>query len=197
MVVYPGLLTGDRSPGTVRFMAKARRKALSPTLVMSDAPLSGSPTRTGFWERRGSLISCLVLAAGILAVYWPVTGFDFVNFDDQLYVTANPHVQTGVTWAGLNWALRASETANWHPVTWVSHMLDCQLYGPKAGGHHTTSLLLHVANSWLLFVLLRRMTGRRGRSFVVAALFAGIPCTSNPWRGLRRGKMCSARSSLC
>ena len=104
-----------------------------------------------------------------------MTGFDFVNLDDQLYVTENAHVHTGITWAGLKWALRASETANWHPVTWVSHMLDCQVYGPRAGGHHATSLFLHVANSCFLFALLLRLTRKRGRCFVVAALFAWHP----------------------
>jgi tetratricopeptide (TPR) repeat protein len=104
-----------------------------------------------------------------------VTGFDFVNLDDQLYVTENAHVHAGLTWAGLKWALRTCETANWHPLAWISHMLDCQMYGPRAGGHHTTSLLLHVANSWLLFVMLLRLTGKRERSFVVAALFAWHP----------------------
>jgi tetratricopeptide (TPR) repeat protein len=128
-----------------------------------------------FWDRWASLAYGLLLAAGILAVYWPVTGFDFVNLDDQLYVTENAHIHAGITWAGLKWALRARETANWHPLTWVSHMLDCQMYGPRAGGHHTTSLLLHVANSWLLFALLLRLTGERERSFVVAALFAWHP----------------------
>ena len=129
----------------------------------------------GFWKQWGSLTCGLLLAAGTLAVYWPVTGFDFISFDDPFYVTGNPHVKAGITWAGLKWAVRASEAANWHPVTWVSHMLDCQLYGARAGGHHATSLLLHLANSWLLFALLLRMTGKRGRSFVVAALFAWHP----------------------
>jgi tetratricopeptide (TPR) repeat protein len=90
-------------------------------------------------------------------------------------VTNNPQVRAGINWAGLKWALGTGEAANWHPLTWVSHMLDCQVYGPRAGGHHLTSVLLHVVNSWLLFALLLRMTGRRGRSFVVAALFAWHP----------------------
>ena len=122
-----------------------------------------------------TVLLCLLLAAGTLAVYWPVTGFDFLNFDDHVYVTDNIHVRGGINWAGLKWALGVSESCNWHPLTWVSHMVDCQVYGPKAGGHHLTSLLLHVANSCLLFALLLRLTGRRGRSFVVAALFAWHP----------------------
>src|ERR1039457_2970530 len=148
-LVWPGLLTGQCSPGTVRVMASKLNKR--------------------------TVLLCLLLVAGTLGVYWPVTGFDFVNFDDQIYVTENAHIHDGITWAGLKWALRASETANWHPVTWVSHMLDCQLYGPRAGGHHATSLFLHMVNSWLLFALLLRLTRKRGRSFVVAALFAWHP----------------------
>ena len=143
--------------------------------MMNDARLSGSPAWTGFWERWGSLLGCLVLAAGTLAVYWPVAGFEFVNFDDPFYVTDNAQVRAGISRAGLKWALGASAAANWHPVTWMSHMVDCQVHGLKAGGHHTTSLLLHVANSWLLFALLLGLTGKRGQSFVVAALFAWHP----------------------
>jgi tetratricopeptide (TPR) repeat protein len=131
--------------------------------------------RTALWEHWRSLAFGLLLAAGTVAVYWPVTGFDFVNFDDPFYVTENPEVQPGLTRAGLDWALRATQAANWHPVTWVSHMLDCQLYGPRAGGHHLTSVLLHAANSWLLFGLLLRLTGKCGRSFLIAALFAWHP----------------------
>jgi protein O-mannosyl-transferase len=127
------------------------------------------------WERWSSLAYGLLLVTGILAVYWPVGGFDFVNFDDQLYVSENAHIHGGITWAGLKWAAQTSETANWHPVTWVSHMLDCQLYGPRPGGHHFTNLLLHAASSCLLFVVLLRLTGKRGPSFVVAALFAWHP----------------------
>jgi protein O-mannosyl-transferase len=129
----------------------------------------------GFWARWGSLVSSLLLVAGTLALYWPVTGFSFVNLDDPYYVTSNPHVQGGSTWAGLRWAMSTPEAANWHPLTWLAHMLDWQCYGMRAGGHHLTSVLLHMANAWLLFVLLKRMTGRGGRSFVVAALFAWHP----------------------
>src|SRR6266480_4441493 len=110
-----------------------------------------STARERFWDRWSTLAGSLVLMAGTLAVYWPVTHFDFVNFDDQIYVTQNLHVQPGLTPAGLEWALRATDAANWHPLTWISHMLDCQLYGRKAGGHHLSSVLLHIVNSWLLF----------------------------------------------
>jgi tetratricopeptide (TPR) repeat protein len=130
---------------------------------------------SGFWRRWKELVGYLILAAGTLIAYWPVLHFEFINMDDPMYVTENPHVQPGLTPAGLKWAFHATTGANWHPLTWISHMVDCQLYGPRAGGHHLTSVLLHLANSCLLFALLSRMTGKRAPSFVIAALFAWHP----------------------
>jgi tetratricopeptide (TPR) repeat protein len=113
--------------------------------------------------------------AGIWIVYGQVAGFDFVSVDDQQYVTSNPPVQAGLKWATVAWAFTTSHACNWHPATWISHALDCQLYGRWAGGHHLTNVLLHTANALLLFGLLLRMTGRRGLSFFVAALFGWHP----------------------
>jgi len=110
-----------------------------------------------------------------LAAYWPVLQNDFVNFDDDLYVTKNHRVQEGLSWRNVAWAFTTRDAANWHPLTWLSHMADCQRYGMNAAGHHATSLLFHVANSLLLFWLLRRTTGARGRSLFVAVLFAIHP----------------------
>jgi Flp pilus assembly protein TadD len=110
-----------------------------------------------------------------ITLYWPVTGFDFVNFDDPEYVTANPHVLGGVTWQNMGWALTTLHFGLWHPLTWVSHMLDCQCFGLRPGWHHLTNVLLHAANTVLLFVVLRRMTGALWRSALVAALFALHP----------------------
>ena len=124
---------------------------------------------------RKDVLLCLVLVLVTLAVFWQVSGFDFVNYDDDLYVYDNPHVTAGLTLAGLKWALTANVAANWHPLTVYSHMLDCQVFGLWAGGHHLTSLALHVANALLLFALLRWMTGARWRSFFVAGLFALHP----------------------
>jgi len=159
----------------------------------------GSPAGMEFWQRWGGLIACLVLVAGTLAVYGRALGFDFVNYDDPFYVTDNAHVQAGLSRAGLSWALRATLAANWHPVTWLSHMLDCQVYGLRAGGHHLTSILLHAANSCLLFALLLRMTGRRGRSFVVAALFAWHPLhvESVAWIAERKDVLSTCFGLLC
>lgn len=108
-------------------------------------------------------------------VYAPVRQHEFVNFDDTQYVSENPNVSQGLTWRGLEWAFKTRHVGNWHPVTWLSHMLDVQLYGLHASGHHLTSVLLHVANTLLLFGLFHRMTGELSRSAFVAALFAVHP----------------------
>ena len=128
-------------------------------------------TRT--WPRRGLI--CLFLGLITLAVFAPSLTHDFLVYDDQVYVTENPHVQAGLTWQGVGWAFRSSAASNWHPVTWLSHMLDCQLYGLKPAGHHLTNVLLHAANTLLLFLVLSRMTGAVWRSACVAALFAWHP----------------------
>ncbi len=122
-----------------------------------------------------SVLICLALAVVTLAVYWPATEHEFIVFDDQQYVTDNAHVQAGLTWVGVVWAFTNIEAANWHPLTWLSHMLDCNLFGLYAGGHHLINVLFHIANSLLLFVLLHRLTGARWRSAFVAAFFAWHP----------------------
>ena len=101
----------------------------------------------------------------------PAIGNDFINYDDPLYVTGNFHVKQGITWQSIKWAAGAVVAANWHPLTLLSHMLDCQIFGVKPWGHHLTNVLLHAANTVLLFLVLKRMTGKNGRSFFVAALF--------------------------
>ena len=118
---------------------------------------------------------CLALAVGTLAIYSRVLYFDFTNYDDPDYVTENAHVRTGMSLRNFGWALTSSHSDNWHPVTWMSHMLDCQIYGLKPAGHHLTNVLFHAVNAVLLFELLRRMTGALWRSAIVAALFAWHP----------------------
>jgi Tfp pilus assembly protein PilF len=122
-----------------------------------------------------SALICLALALVTTALYWPITHHNFVNFDDDDYITNNSHVKAGLTWAGVIWAFQSGAAANWHPLTWLSHMLDCQLYGLYPGGHHSTNLLFHVANTLLLFLLLKQLTGALWRSAFVAALFAWHP----------------------
>ncbi|HEV2437716.1 MAG TPA: tetratricopeptide repeat protein [Verrucomicrobiae bacterium] len=117
----------------------------------------------------------LTLIALTLALYWPVTNHGFINFDDDQYVTGNFHVKAGLSWSGIVWAFQSGYADNWHPLTWISHMLDCQLYGLNPAGHHLTNLLLHIANTVLLFLFLSRTTGTTWRSGFVAALFACHP----------------------
>lgn len=120
-------------------------------------------------------VICVVLAAVTLAVYWPVTRHGFINFDDPPYITENPNVQSGLTWHGLAWAFQIGYAAYWQPLTWISHMLDCQLFGLNAAGHHLVNILFHAANAVLLFLLLDRLTGATWRSALVAAFFAWHP----------------------
>jgi tetratricopeptide (TPR) repeat protein len=110
-----------------------------------------------------------------LAVYNPVNGHGFVNYDDDRYVTENAHVRAGFSWNTIGWALTSTEQANWHPLTWLSHALDYQLFHLNAAGHHFTSLLIHALNAALLFLLLVWATGRVGSSLLVAGLFALHP----------------------
>src|SRR5208337_527819 len=121
------------------------------------------------------VLLCLLLVVVTLAVYWPVTHCDFLYLDDPDYFMANPHVQTGLKSSNLVWAFTTGHASNWHPLTWMSHMLDCQVFALWAGGHHLVSVGFHIANALLLFLLLRRMTGALWRSAVVAALFALHP----------------------
>jgi Flp pilus assembly protein TadD len=125
--------------------------------------------------RRQNLAICLLLALLTLAVFWQVGENGFINFDDNTYVTANPQVVSGLTLANVRWALTATAEANWHPLTWLSHMADCTLFGLNPRGHHLASLLFHAANTLLLFGLLQRLTARPWRSACVAALFAIHP----------------------
>jgi protein O-mannosyl-transferase len=126
------------------------------------------------FDRQKVLISILLVAA-TAAVYGQVIGFTFVNLDDHPYVLDNPNVLQGLTLKGVLWAFTTFHADFWHPLTWLSHMLDVELYGVWAGGHHLTSLLLHLANTVILFLALAAMTGANGRSAVVAALFALHP----------------------
>ena len=126
-------------------------------------------------NRAANLWVCFLLSAATLAVYWPLARHQFVNLDDIQYVMTNPNVQAGLSWQGLHWAFTTGHAANWHPITWLSHMLDCQLFGLKPGPEHLVSLAFHLANTLLLFALLRRLTGAFWPSALVAALFAWHP----------------------
>jgi Flp pilus assembly protein TadD len=118
---------------------------------------------------------CLALVVAVFVGFGQVVRHDFINVDDNLYVYKNPQVSAGLTWDGVGWAFTHAHGANWHPLTWMSHMLDCQLYGLRPGGHHVTNVLLHAANAVLLFLLLRRMSNTLWPGAFVAALFAVHP----------------------
>ena len=118
---------------------------------------------------------CFALAIVTFLVYSPMLWHGFVNYDDPDYITGNPHVTSGLTWTNVIWAFTSSDAANWHPLTWISHMMDCQLFGLNPAGHHLTNLLFHIADTLLLFLLLEKLTGATWRSFFVAALFAWHP----------------------
>ena len=131
---------------------------------------------TARWNRWRTAGVCLLLGLATLAVYWPVTGHGFVNYDDNDYVSENPLVARGLSVQGVVWALTHFHASNWHPLTWLSHMLDCQFYGLQhPGGHHLTSLLLHTVSAILLFLVLRGMTGDFWPAAFVAAVFAVHP----------------------
>ena len=129
----------------------------------------------GVGLNRNHIYISFLLALVTLAVYWQAGSHDFINFDDNLYVTANPTVQMGLTREGFRWAFASTHAANWHPVTWLSHMSDVQLFGLDPKGHHLVSVLIHAVNGVLLFHLLYRMTGAFWRSIVTAALFSLHP----------------------
>ena len=126
-------------------------------------------------KRRQEWLVCALLGAAALVVFSPALHCGFVNYDDPAYVTENWHVRHGFTGPGILWAFTTFASSNWHPLTWLSHTLDCQLYDLAPAGHHLTSLLLHAANVMLLFLLLNRLTGALLRSALVAALFALHP----------------------
>lgn len=117
----------------------------------------------------------LLLGITTLWVYWPVRHYDFVGYDDDGYVFNNPVVRAGLSWQGLAWSFANQYECNWQPVTWLSHMLDCQLFGLHAGEQHLMNVLFHCANAMLLLLLLNSMTGKLWRSALVAALFALHP----------------------
>ena len=136
---------------------------------------------------------CFLLVLVVLATFFPAVFCGFTHYDDQDYVTGNAHVQQGLTWAGIKWAFGAVVSSNWHPLTLISHELDCQLFGPKAWGHHLTSLWFHAANAALVFVVFRKLTGAAGRSLIVALLFALHPLRveSVAWVAERKDVLCA------
>ncbi|HSU53468.1 MAG TPA: tetratricopeptide repeat protein [Candidatus Dormibacteraeota bacterium] len=126
------------------------------------------------WLRAPATLS-IVLALLTVAIFSPVAGHEFVNYDDPDYVTSNSHVVTGLTWENVKWAFTTGHASNWHPITWLSHMLDCQLFGQSAAAHHLINVLYHAADAVLLFIVMRKLTGTLWRSFLVGALLSLHP----------------------
>lgn len=142
-------------------------------------------------SRKNILI--LILIISTVFVYWNAVGNDFIMFDDDTYIYENPFLRNNGIMSAVHWALTTFHAANWHPVTWFSHMLDIQLFGLAPAGHHAMSVLFHVTNTVLLFVLLHRVTGAVWRSGIVAALFALHPLhvESVVWVAERKDVLCA------
>ncbi len=147
------------------------RRPATPSKPVPTSPATPAAARSRFpvW------LMAVLLGLVTLALYWPATRHEFINLDDYLYVTANLHVQQGLIWENLKWAFVTPVVGNWHPLTMMSHMLDCQLFGLKPWGHHLTNVLLHALNTVLVFLFLRGLTGAFWRSALVAALFGWHP----------------------
>jgi len=128
-----------------------------------------------FASRRNTILLAGILVATTLLLYAPVAHHEFLDYDDSQYVTKNVHVRTGLNLSNVRWAFTSFDAANWHPLTWISHMADCQLFGLSPGAHHLVNVVLHAVNALLLFLLLRHATRAVGRSFLVSALFAVHP----------------------
>ena len=145
------------------------------------------------------LIISLCLITAITVSYIQVIHFDFVGYDDELYVTENPHVQKEISLEGIEWAFTTFHSANWHPLTWLSHMLDCELFGLNPSGHHWTNVEFHIANTLLLFIILFKMTGAPFKSAFVAALFALHPLhvESVGWISERKDVLSTFFGLLC
>jgi tetratricopeptide (TPR) repeat protein len=138
----------------------------------------GKPLHTKGWSLHQHglvLLISLFLIVATLAVFWQVRNHEFINLDDNVYITDNRPIQDGLRLEGVIWTFTTIHAGHWHPLTWLSHMLDCELYGLNPGGHHLTNLAFHIANTLLLFLVLKQMTGRVWISGFVAALFALHP----------------------
>jgi tetratricopeptide (TPR) repeat protein len=144
-------------------------------MIRQQPPLNAPAGATGLVQRWRVPAVCLVLAAITFAVFGQTLADEFVDYDDNLYVYANPVVLKGLTLKGAAWAFTYGKIGHWHPLTWLTHMADCQAYGLWAGGHHLTNVALHAAAAVLLFLALREMTGNLWRSAFVAAVFAIHP----------------------
>ncbi|HTL16804.1 MAG TPA: hypothetical protein VL793_06180, partial [Patescibacteria group bacterium] len=145
----------------------------------SEQPRTGSQRtlnhQTHSWPLPARVLVCALLAAATFLTFFPVLSSGFVNLDDGEYVTDNPHVATGLRPENIVWAFTTGHASNWHPLTWLSHMVDVQLFGMRPGWHHGVNLLLHITNSVIVLLLLFRLTRAPWPSFITAGLFALHP----------------------
>ena len=186
-------------------MGKVFRDGYAAIIAREDRKVQKSPLKTPsrneLWMedlRRKPILPTLALVLATLVLYSPVAHHQFLNyFDDDFYITNNVHVSTGLNLDNAIWAFGFHE-ANWHPLTWLSHMLDCQLFGLNPGPHHLVNVLLHAINVVLLFWLLQKATGAVWRSFLVAALFAFHPLNVETvaWAAERKSLLCTLFSLL-
>jgi len=179
---------GETSARNSSYPKSLAAKSTGIAIVQRDV---GNPDVTPFWKQTARI--SVLLALVTLGLYSPALRHPFVNYDDGPYVVANAHVNSGLNWGNIKWAFTATTVGNWHPLTLISHQLDCQLFGLHAGGHHLTSILLHALNVVLLFLLLSRATRANGRSLLVAALFALHPLNvqSVAWVAERKNLLCT------
>jgi len=159
----------------------AKTKMLERGREREKTTVERAPAGPGFLQRNGKELGiCAALGLAVWMVFRQIGGHGYINFDDWDYVGENLAVLSGVTWEGVKFAFTTTMTANWHPITWLSHMLDVQLFGEDPGAMHLSSMWLHALNSMLVFALLRSLTGARWRSAAVAGLFAVHPLHVEP-----------------
>ena len=152
-----------------------------------------NPPKKTLFNIRPDLLVGLFLVVATLSVYLQVRNFEFLHYDDEKYVTRNEHVSAGLTPKSVSWAFTTTYAEFWHPVTWLSHMLVCEIFGLNPGWHHLAGLFIHIVNSLLLFLIFRKTTGDPWRSGFIAALFALHPLNveSVAWVSERKGLLCA------
>jgi tetratricopeptide (TPR) repeat protein len=182
----------DVRPDVRRDVRPNAPKSQDVTKIVAGGPVFVGPRAASHRRSNVNVKIAILLAILTFAVYFRALTNPFVNYDDPGYVVENSQVQQGLTPATMRWALTATDATNWHPLTWLSHALDCQLFGLNPAGHHLTSVLLHVFSSVLLFLLLLRVTGSAVKSLCVTALFALHPINveSVAWVAERKNVLC-------
>ena len=162
----PGMLSSDDCGLPPAILTDGLAPLAMPRITQTESP---------FLKRPQAFLIGLALLAITAAVYWPVFGFEFVNYDDADYVVENARVQAGLTLDNAGWAFRTMYFENWHPLTWLSYMFDAQVFGVHPGAFHLVNVFFHALNTLLVFAVLKRMTGAQWRSALAAGLFALHP----------------------